>query len=395
MDLFQSLSGMVEAELTSADIPATLVCIADAGIHLHHVRQMDDVTVRILLSRRHYRVMKQIIIRRGESLQLVKKTGAYWWVKAFAKRPILVLGLMSLFIMTLYLPTQIFFVQVEGNVAVPSLRILEAADGCGISFGASRREVRSEQVKNALLQAIPELQWAGVNTYGCLAVISVRERTVVEKKEIPSGVSALVAVRDGIITSCTAAGGNLLCKPGQAVTAGEILISGYTDCGLTIAVSRAEGEVYAQTIRNLTLISPTEYTTKFSLGESTRNFSLLIGKKRINLYKDSGIWGSVCDRIYEEYYVTLPGGFQLPIGLAWDSYTVCETQDTSVEETDALARMQRYAEQYIQQQMIAGTIDSAVNMLTQKPGARCLTGKYICTEMIGKVQWEQIGENHG
>ena len=93
--------------------------------------------------------------------------------------------------------------------------------------------------------------------------------------------------------------------------------------------------------------------------------------------------------------MTLPGGFQLPIRLAWDSYTVCETQDTSVEETDALTRMQRYAEQYIQQQMIAGTIDSAVNMLTQKPGARCLTGKYICTEMIGKVQWEQIGENHG
>lgn len=40
-------------------------------------------------------------------------------------------------------------------------------------------------MKNALLSAIPELQWAGVNTYGCRAVISVRERTLPERKPEP------------------------------------------------------------------------------------------------------------------------------------------------------------------------------------------------------------------
>ena len=43
--------------------------------------------------------------------------------------------------------------------------------------------IRSEKVKNSLLQRIPQLQWAGINTDGCVAVISVREKTAIKNSE--------------------------------------------------------------------------------------------------------------------------------------------------------------------------------------------------------------------
>ncbi len=395
MDLYQSISGMVEVELTGADIASALAAITEAGIQLRSVHQTDDVTVRFTILRRDYRTLKKLTERRGETLKLLSRTGLYWWGKAALGRPVLLVGMVFLLCLVFCLPTRVLFVQVEGNSTIPSRLVLEAADQCGISFGASRREVRSERVKNALLQAVPELQWAGVNTYGCVAVISVRERTITAQTEEKSGVCSIVAVREGIITSCTAVSGNLLCRPGQAVIDGEILISGYTDCGLTIQATQAEGEVYARTVRDLTVISPADYIVKQDSGERKHSYSLIVGKKRINLWKDSGIWDTICDRIYEEYYVTLPGGFQLPFGLAVEEYAVSEIFSASAEESAVRERMTAFASNYIRQQMVAGVIQNEAVTITRAEGCFILAGKYICTEMIGKVQWEQIGEHNG
>lgn len=395
MDIFKSISGMVEGELTCADLASTLGAVADAGIQLYNVQQTDEVTVRFSVLRRDFRRLRKHSQRRGEALKIIGRIGIYWEIKAALRRPVLLLGMAFLLLLVMYLPSRVLFVQVEGNKKIPARLILETAENCGISFGASRREVRSERVKNALLHELPELQWAGVNTYGCVAVISVRERSVTEETEEKEGICSIVAALDGIITSCTATSGNLLCKSGQAVKKGETLISGYNDCGLVIQAAQAEGEVYAQTARELTVISPSDYTVKQETGELKHSFSLIIGKKRINLWKDSGIWGTVCDRIYEEYYVTLPGGFQLPLALAVEEYAVCMTGGKNLEESDISQRLTDYAAGYIRQQMIAGEINQQDVTVAQEESYICLTGKYICTEMIGKVQWEQIGEYHG
>ena len=83
----------------------------------------------------------------------------------------MVIGLCLLLLLVCILPTRVLFMRVEGNESIPENLILEAAEDCGIRFGASRSAVRSEKVKNGILSRISELQWVGVNTKGCIAVI--------------------------------------------------------------------------------------------------------------------------------------------------------------------------------------------------------------------------------
>lgn len=395
MNWLSYFAGQLTVELTGADIPGTLHALSERGIILLKTIPIDELTVRINIGRKDYPRIREIAEKRGDTLVVRNRMGLYWKFRELRKRPVLILGLCLLLILTAFLPTRIFFVQVEGNVVIPTRLILEKAGECGIGFGASRRAVRSERMKNTLLEAVPQLQWAGVNTRGCVAVISVRERAEEQKTAEPSAFGHIVALMDGYILSCTATKGNLICGPGQAVVEGQILISGYTDTGLCIRAEQAQGEIYGRTIRTLELITPSGTVKKTDKDEEGRKISLLIGKKRINLWKDSGIWDTTCDRMYEEYYITLPGGFQLPAALTVERFVSRELSETEIPQAEAERLLESTAQRYLKEQMLAGSIQDSQPEFTAEPGIVQMAGKFDCVELIGVMQRLQIGEKNG
>ena len=173
---------------------------------------------------------------------------------------------------------------------------------------------------------------------------------------------------------------------------GQLLISGYTDTGLVIRAEKAEGEIYARTQRQLTVVSPAESLTKGENMGVEKKYRLLIGKKQINFWKDSGISDAGCDRMYKEYYVTLPGGFQLPLGIGVDTRIFRSISSRGV--TMEPGHLSAFSCQYLLSHMIAGKIVDMQETLSTGE-LLALTGSYICEEMIGIPQKEQIGDLHG
>jgi hypothetical protein len=148
----------------------------------------------------------------------------------------------------------------------------------------------------------------------------------------------------------------------------------------------------AQTCREITVITPSECLLRTSKNPIKRSISLLVRKKRINLWKDSGISDTSCVRIYEEYYVTLPGGFRLPFGLCVEEFVFYDTQTAQTTEPEAKASMIQFAEDYLLQLMIAGIITDRAYVLDTCDGVFLLRGNFLCEEMIGR---EQIGDING
>ncbi len=394
MDIFRSFGGTVRLEYTSADISAGLRAINAAGIQVSHVEHINDLTLRFTVSRADAKQLRRITDRRGETLRIFRGAGIYWFFKRLIRRPVLVAGLLLILLLTLYLPSRILFVEVQGNLAVPTRQIIAQAAQCGIGFGVSRREVRSERMKNALLESIPELQWAGINTYGCRAVISVRERTEPERQEQDTGVSSIVAARDGVIRELTVVSGSPVCKVGQSVKEGQVLVSGYSDLGICIRAEHAEGEIFAETSRTYSAAIPSQWLQRGQQGSSSKKYSLIIGKKRINFTKGSGISPTSCGKMYAEYYLTLPGGFQLPVALAVEEWSDRETDAYTIDEAQAQSQLSRYAQADLTAQMVAGSIEAKYEAFSSPQGLYCLTGRYACYEMIGKSRPEEILENY-
>ena len=198
------MSRKMIVKITCADISTLLNAINASGISLWNVSLKNDLQIYVTINSIDLPIMKNVCSKYGASWIIVDRFGVYYKIRYVLKRPVITSFLFMLLLMSLYLPSHILFVSVEGNALVPTGKILEAAQNCGITFGASRRLVRSEKMKNSLIQAIPELQWAGINTSGCIAVISVGEKTDNEiLSEQDMRVGSIVASRDGVIQDYT------------------------------------------------------------------------------------------------------------------------------------------------------------------------------------------------
>lgn len=389
--MWESMSGTLMLEITSADVPGLLNILNREKIKLHAVSYCSDLVITVKLAQAHYNKLLEITEKHGASVKIQQKKGLCWTVMSLMKRPVLVTLAVFILLLSAFLSSRVFFIQVDGNKTIPVNLILESAEACGIRFGTSRRQIRSELVKNALLEKIPQLQWIGVNTQGCTAIISVREKTPAEQEhENKRGVCSIVAARDGVIQNCTVYKGNPLCTVGQAVKAGQTLVSGYIDCGIVTKTTKADAEIRALTFRELTFVTPKATLEKERVVQQKTDYAIILGKKLIKLTKDSGNLGVTCGKIYEENYLQLPAGFTLPIALVKQTSYYYEEIKSTAASADTNKWLNSFAQAYLQKKMIAGEIISAQTEMIDSQDVYRLKGQYACVEMIGQIKYEQM-----
>ena len=390
----RSMGGRIRAKITSADIPAALQLLTDHNIILDDIQYESDLSVNMTLSQKDFKKGKFLLKKKGDQCEVANKFGLYWTLLTLKSRWLLVMGCIFLFALTIFIPSRLYFFEVKGNERIPSLWILENAEANGLSFGCKRAMVKSEQMKNNILGCIPELDWVGITTRGCVATIEVREKPLEEKSEDKAlSVSHIVAACDSVIDSMTVTSGTPLCKPGQAVAKGQLLISGYEDRGFVIKASQAKGEVYGKTIRTLNLITPTKALQRGEKMRLERKYSIQIGKNIINFSKNSGISPPGCDKMYLRKYLTLPGGFQLPVALVCQEFSYYET--FKAEPAEDLSWLEQDAEQYIISHMNAGHVILKHTNLQYMEDFCVLNGIYACREEIGRNKIEEILDKNG
>lgn len=384
MGLWKSLRGMLQIEITGADISRSLRRLNEAGITLEKIAVRGNLCISACVAKGDYPRLVQLLEPFGDEIRETKRLGIYWRLRSLRHRPVLVAGLFLYLVFFLFLSTRVLFVTVNGSEQVPARYILEQARGYGLSFGVSNREVRSERIKNGLLENIPQLQWVGVNISGCVAEISVEEQPEHKKKNPTADypVSHIAANKDGVILSCTVREGNALCSVGQAVRKGQILVSGYTDCGLTIQAVRADGEIYGQTLQSIQALVPAKAETRVNSQKEYHVYTLIVGSRQYS-WGDTRMWESDPSdsvKTVQRYCLTLPGGFTLPVTLEKTTYTFYETEETvTVNQWD----VSEYAKRYLQSHMIAGEILEIQEDFSQEQDVLVFHGKYRCKEMIG------------
>jgi sporulation protein YqfD len=384
--MWMSLFGLVVLQIRSADISGILDRLIKRNISILEFCYIDDITIHITVSKSDSYRVQDLLQKCGCEIQIVRRKGIHWKIKALLRRPVLAVGVLIYLLFVLWVPGRVFFVEVEGNVTVPQRLIIEAAQSSGIHFGVNRREVRSERVKNALLEKIPSLQWAGVNTKGCVAVISVRERqeTKMEEDKAPS---SIVASRDAIVRQITVLKGTQLCTVGQAVKAGDLLVSGYKDYGISIKLTGAVAAIFGETERKLEAVAPSCGLIRGDTGSVQRKYSLIIGKKQINFYKDSGIYDTSCVKMYKKTYFMLPGGFTLPVALVTQEIIHC---GTTMGQTADFSYMEEACRSYLQSIMTDGTILKESADLSVSDDICRISAIYSCHEQIGLTKDEEL-----
>lgn len=388
------LDRYLRVRITSAEPETVLTKLIYDDIEITDAVWLDPLTVEIQIHNRQAASARKILDRCGASWSLLRREGTLWSIINIWKRPVLLAGMILFLVLASVLQGRILFIRVIGNDGVSDTQILQTAESCGIRFAAKAADVRSENVKNHLLAQLPRLQWLGVTTSGCVATIHVKERSVAAAQpDNEHHVSSIIAAQDGMITQMNVYSGNPLFQTGQTVKAGDVIISGYTDCGIKVLAGQADGEVFAHTLRDITFLSPSASGARGDFVKKHTCYRLRIGKKVINLCNHSGIQDATCVKMYSEDYWTLPGGFQLPVALIKVTSAYYADSPQIGEEEDN-TWLPQYARDYLLSQMIAGEILNESLICNMSGGVCELNGVYACHEMIGQVKCEETIEQY-
>ena len=167
------------------------------------------------------------------------------------------------------------------------------------------------------------------------------------------------------------------------------MVSGYIDHGISLEATCADAEIMGYTGNVLSTVTPIERLVRDGRAGCETRYQLLLGKKLINLGKDSGISDVKCVRMYEERYLTLPGGFRLPVALVLEQSIPYALHTKCVEDPGDYAWVKTAAEDYLQSQMLSGEILHSNTLEGIDDGLYTLYGTYQCREIIGRIRSEE------
>ena len=331
-DLFNRAADWRELRVRGLLPAAFLNGCVRGGVELLSAVSEDAYTLRVRLRKRDVQRAVRIAQRTDCTVEPCAAGGAGHALRRLRRRGFAALGLLLAVAALFWSRIYIWEIEVIGTETVSEGRILDALAECGVGIGSCWLGITSDNLRSELLERTPELGWATVNIYGSRAEVLVRERIPKPAIWKPEEPVELLARRSGYVTKVTALNGTARVQPGMAVDTGEVLIAGETQSAFGgTRQLHAAGTVTAETYYELRAATPLRRTQKTPAGAARNRWAIVVGKNRLNLYRNSSISGENCDMISTVWTLSVPGLFTLPLRLVRETETAWTPTETELD----------------------------------------------------------------
>ncbi len=269
--------------------------------------------------------------------KIVDSGGAPELLRLCKERVGIFVGLVSCFLLVFFFSGVVWRVDVTGNENLSGSEVEEILNEHGFGVGSIIGRTDLKIIENSIMRDNGEIAWISVNMNGTVANVEIIESKSGKAKSKQS--SNLVAKRDGKIERIEAYNGSVAVNVGDIVRAGEVLVGGvYESEQGEYRTTRAEGEVYARTVREITVEIPFETEEKRYTGKRRYNLYVNFFKKSIKIFGNSRNVSSDCDIIYKNGEVGLFSLPTIPIGYEKVIYEEYEKALVTVSENEAMER---------------------------------------------------------
>ena len=378
------LEGSCRLRLTGASPEDGLNRLTQRGVAVWDVQREDELNCSLTVSARQ---AQQAILLAKQShceVEVLRQRGPKLLLKKALKRPVLLLGLLGVLVLCFYLQSFVWVIEIDGCETVEDMEILQALQTVGVEIGSRSDQVDSVELRHRLLQVLPRLSWVAVNRTGCRLRVLTCGREEKTQKSVGSA-AHLVAVRDGVVTEMNVSEGVELCKVGDAVKAGQVLVSGFEDYGLCLKAVRGEGEIFGRTWYTGTVLRPAVEWEKVYTGQVFTQRSIIIGRKRINLSENSSFSQVLCDKIVDTKQFTLPE-YSFPLYLETVTYREYRLEPVECWLTEAEESLLSAWHRGLQFGMIGGTIEETKHSCGRFGAWYVLRAESTCRELLSRTQ---------
>ena len=382
------LRGQAVAEVTCAAPERVVNLCAAHGIPFWDLTWLTETSFRVTTTLSGVRRLAEVTADIGAQVTVCRRSGAPELWRRCRHRYVLLAAALVLPLLLAVGSAFIWDFEVTGNDTVPTERVLQALERCGVRVGTRGVGLDQDDLRNRVLPLLPDVVYLAVNVKGCTAHVQVVERVRPPHLYRDSDVQNIVAARDGLITRIEALDGVTCAAVGETVQAGQVLLSGVADSPRGCRYMRATGRIWARTWYEWTVPVPLETVLKDGMEPvKTRTHTALdLGRDRIALPTgDSILQGREnCDKIIRYRGVQLPFGLRLPITLVTETVTEPAVYDGQRPEDEARAEGERQLLAQLRQ-----TIGDDGGILKTDVSAR-RQGAYLMVTLRAECE-EQIG----
>ena len=270
--------------------------------------------------------------------------------RLFKKRATLVAVVLSLLLM-IASPSVVWDVRVSGNELLSEEEVASALEPLGLAVGASWSRFDRSLVEAALLDAYSEISWVNINRRGGVAYVEIIEAALPPKEDSDAAFCNVVAAVDCVISEISVTSGYAAVAVGQAVRAGEVLISGVLPDEAGGGFCRASGSVKGIVDDEITVSVCRNYTKKEYFEGVKSALAIKIFNFSINIFKIYGNYGAKYDIIKNNENCRLFGKYDIPISIE-SEYTLPYT-DEELSRSDG--ELVAYAAESMRQALLSRT----------------------------------------
>ncbi|WRS26418.1 sporulation protein YqfD [Oscillospiraceae bacterium MB08-C2-2] len=224
--LIRYLRGYVRFKATGVFVERFLNLVAREHIPLWDGRKKGDTYTGSTIAA-HYHRLRRPARKAGVSLRVAEKRGAPFEKKKYRKRKGLLGGLL-LFAAFMFIVSQfIWRIDVAVNPHVDESRVRQALDKLGIGVGTLRSSIDVRDAERKLLLELDEVSWIALNIDGSAIHVELNDTTPPPENFVDVNTPCnIVASHSGQIITMRVYDGQAVVQQGQAVEAGDILVSG-------------------------------------------------------------------------------------------------------------------------------------------------------------------------
>jgi similar to stage IV sporulation protein len=328
--------GYVVVTLRGPQVPELVNLATGAGIELWEIRQVKGGAYRMNMHRDDVRRLIKLLRQTRTKIRFERKFGVPFLAWRAWRRKFFLAGALT-FLIALNVTTSVVWnVEVIGDLKrVSPETIEEAASQIGIHRGAWIGKLPDADIlQNQLLDKVPELAWAGVQTQGTKISIQVVEK-IEGTKPAPTEPQNIVATKQGTIREIYPHKGVKAVKRGDFVQPGQVLISGTLGDGKTSV--HATGEVRAAVWYKSTVSVPLLAEHKSYTGNAVEKQFLTFWGFPVQIWGYGQIPFEKMEEQPEDKALKI-GGFVFPIQYRDTVYREVEIEQVKLTEVQAVER---------------------------------------------------------
>lgn len=385
--IWNSVAGYVIIEIKGKGLERFLNRAIQSGVEIWRVRRTGTATVTARVSVAGFYALHTLVRGQNIRVRILEKRGLIMRLSKFRFRKVLLYGWVIVLALLVAASRRIWFIEVDGCDTVQEAEVIALLDEMEVRVGARRTAVPTSQLGNALMASDPRIAWAGAKLYGVTLRVSLQEAEAIP--ELSSGEAetpaSIYAAKDGVITSITVYDGKAKVHAGDAVLAGQELITGVlrSDEEHTL-LTRARGKVTAKVLYRLEATAGPTLVKLADTGETHESTRLgLFGWELLSTSFASDAWEDAREEPLHGYALT---NCFLPFTAEHVRlYALAERESAATQEELAQAALQKA------ERAMAKALPQDARILSKESGTVLLENGAVRATILVTAE-ENIGE---